>query len=96
MQTTISKGRILQIIAETMAAACEDLDLRDPGQRELLQSLLNAANLTDSLNTAQGESPAEAFITQEEAQAVYGLLSSYTEAREGIEFLRDYWLTRQG
>ena len=96
MKTTISKGRILQITAETMAAVCDDLDLSDPRQRELLQSLLNAANLTDSLNIAQGESTSEIPITPEEAQAVYDLLSSSPEAREGIEFLRDYWLTRQG
>jgi len=96
MQTTISKGRILQIIAETMAAVCDDLNLCDLGQRELLQSLLNAAKHTDSLNIAQGESTSEIPITPEEAQAVYDLLSSCSEVREGIEFLRDYWLTLQG
>jgi hypothetical protein len=96
MQKTISRGRTLHIIAETMAVACYDLDLCDPGQRGLLQSLLNAAYLTDRLNLAPGESACETPITPEDAQAVYDLLCLHPEARAGAEFLRDYWLTRLG
>jgi len=96
MRTAISRGRSLQIIAETMSVVCCDLDLRDPGQRALLQSLLNAAKRTDRLSLAQGVSACEIPVTPEDAQAVYDLLGSCPEARQGVEFLRDYWLTRLG